>query len=267
MSEQIMVSASVLDFLTEIHSKREDTEERSKALFRHAFDNAYRDMSIHTIAYTEEYKSYLTGDSATNKKNKERVKNSIFSYVCKSFGLSGVDSDWDEKLVRKFGNSEKEFNSWHKSMCDNLTKICDNADKVTLKDKNGDCSVELGKIICHVDKKIKSVFTYGQAQKIVNMMLKYLYIYDQCDGRDSFQNVIRFFHVPLDSFVLKEIYNRFKREDNQRKTNFKEEKYNVIRWSKIESYEEYMNCQRSIKKFLHDDNAFMWELENWPFEK
>ena len=52
-------------------------------------------------------------------------------------------------------------------------------------------------------KESRNVFTYGQAQKLVNMMLKYLYIYYQCEGWDDLEKLRSFFHVPIDSYVLK----------------------------------------------------------------
>ena len=268
MDKQITVSASVLDFFTGIHTKG-DASKRSNSLFSCAFNNAYRDMSSHTIAYKEgEYKILFRGDNDEQKKNKEKLKKSILCYMREQFGMKEDGDTWNaEEFVESLGSSQDDFNKWHKSVCKNLTSFNEENCPIMIKVGIDNLEVPLRDIICHVDKKIELVFTCGQAQKLVNMMLKYLYIYDQCEGRDSFKNVVKFFHVPLDSFVLKEMYDICPDELKSYKIDFKAKKYKNDPWSKIEKYEKYMECQKYIKDIIGNENPFMWELENWPFEK
>ena len=117
------------------------------------------------------------------------------------------------------------------------------------------CSINILDIfLCHTDIDSQShVFTYGQAQKLVNMMIKYLYIFYKCEGWNDLDHLVSYFHVPIDSYVLKEV-----RQDK---------KSNEIPWSKINCYEEYECYQKEIQTFARKkyQNAFEWELTEWPF--
>ena len=83
------------------------------------------------------------------------------------------------------------------------------------------------------------------------MMLKYLYIYYDCEGWNDLDKLVAYFHVPIDSYVLKAA----------------SKKYKDMPWSKINCYEEYKRCQEEIQTFVREkyQNAFEWELTEWPF--
>ena len=60
-----------LDFLTDIHSSRDNAKQRQEEIFDRAFKNAYTDMSTHTVVYkgkTDEnsltpYKQYINDNN------------------------------------------------------------------------------------------------------------------------------------------------------------------------------------------------------------
>lgn len=91
----------------------------------------------------------------------------------------------------------KGFDEWHKNCCDKLIAAFD-------------------------DYK----FYYGQAQKWINMSLKYLFVLDRSVTNGRYQH----FHVPIDNIILERIKNK-------RPPGFS------TAWSRISDYNEYIQFQ------------------------
>lgn len=135
-------------------------------------------------------------------------------------------------------------------------------------------------------------FTYGIAQKWINMTMKYLYIILSILGkykenhefyRDYFEKLIRIeseMDVPLDSFLLEYISNSSKKKKYQEhreqgamdiqilQKNGQKGYYSdkVLAWSKYENYEPYRELQSTLKKKLEDceeKNPLDWEGPVW----
>jgi len=87
--------------------------------------------------------------------------------------------------------------------------------------------------------------TIGQAQKWINMTLKYWLLFGEKRIKGIDKNA-QFFHIPIDSYVQKGMFNE---------TNPKP-------WSKINDYDTYMNYQITHRKKsprnipLHDEFLF-----------
>ena len=92
--------------------------------------------------------------------------------------------------------SKDRFDSWHQSVCDRL--------------------------ICYSE----GVLTYGQAQKWINMTLKYISMFNHSITESTYE----YYHVPVDNYILQT-------------TNYKLSKP----WSRLNSYEEYLNFQKWFK--------------------
>lgn len=252
--KKVEISKEILNFLTGIYYKdNEDEELRKKKIFDRAFDMAYKDMATHTVAYhknSEEYKKYIEGDNARTKRNKEKIRNTVKKHIKSSF----VEENYSLSK-RLFVN---DFDEWHEEVCNSIVNIGNcNIEGLEAKDKTENVA-KISTILRHIDKEIPGVFTYGQAQKLVNMMLKYLYIYYQCEGWNDLEKIVSSFHVPIDSFVLKAVFSG-------------NDQYNKKAWSKFVDYkEDYMACQRDIEKFVKEKtnypSTFMWELTEWPFK-
>lgn len=88
-----------------------------------------------------------------------------------------------EALSHNMINQDK-FDRWHFQVSDKLKKIV-----VETLEKNK----EKGKLAFD--------FTYGQAQKWINMTLKYLSVFHHSE----YESVYEYFHVPLDHYVLNDI--------------------------------------------------------------
>ena len=114
--------------------------------------------------------------------------------------------------------SQEKFDSWHCKVCKNIKLL-------------------------YNEKGIE--FTYGQAQKWVNMTIKYLYILND----HTFDNVFDFLHIPVDNYIL-DIANKNFEIDKPKKP-----------WSKWDE-EQYRNYQNEIKSKIKIA-PLLWEFDNW----
>lgn len=263
--KKIAISKGVLNFLTGIYYEdNEDENIRKKKIFDRAFNMAYKDMATHTVAYLkdrEEYKKYIEGDSKRAKNNRDKVKSAIKDHIKSSF--INEDNYSLTSLINLLTTGG--FNEWHRKVCEEIVNINCDVEGLEAKDKTKS-KVEISKLLRHMDNTVSDkVFTYGQAQKLVNMMLKYLYIYYQCEGWDDLEKIRLSFHVPIDSYVLDAYSEETKIKEMETKPTFLEKP-----WSKLDDYEKYKCCQKAINKFAVNKgykNAFEWELKEWPFRQ
>lgn len=100
-----------------------------------------------------------------------------------------------KKLTEKELNNQENFDNFHRLTSENLMQIWDE-------------------------------LSFGQAQKWINMTLKYWLLFGETKIKGIELNA-RYFHIPIDSFVQKGM--------------FKEK--NPKAWSKISDYQTYLNYQ------------------------
>lgn len=117
-------------------------------------------------------------------------------------------------------NSPSDYDNWHAKVCEKLIKIY---------------------------KKQNISLTYGQAQKWLNMTIKYLYLL----GEYSFDNVFNYLHVPIDRYIIKIAKDRF----------------NIgipaDAWSTWD-YDSYINYQEALRKKIENNIApLKWEFTAW----
>lgn len=132
--------------------------------------------------------------------------------------------------------NEANYDAWHRALCERLMDIYKG-------------------VVC---KKEKS-FTYGIAQKWVNMTMKYLYLlvplmseYGYCakgihcavDHRDAL-------HVPIDSYII-----RAAKEEGVLVSD-------IDPWSKIQSYDVYYAFQSALRNRLKGLAPIEWEGPAW----
>ena len=135
--------------------------------------------------------------------------------------------------------SQKEFDTWHHGLCDNIIEKCKKIEKYKKTDN---------------DKKEKIQLTYGQVQKWVNMTIKYLYILE-VEGY-SFDNIIMWLHIPIDNYIFDAVEKELEIDRP------------VDAWSRWDKYEEYLKYQKDIreeipKKSDIDTPPLLWEFDNW----
>lgn len=118
-------------------------------------------------------------------------------------------------------------------------------------------------------------FSYGIAQKWVNMTMKYLGViltifseYNNTQDfvntyKNSFQAIEHSLHVPIDGYILEYVSN--KKYSNVEPINIaKKENKNNLAWSKYEEV-NYKTLQNEIKNKLKNETTFPldWENEAW----
>ena len=168
--------------------------------------------------------------------------------------------DGTDVIRNSFNKKIKDFNLWHKEVCDELIDIYSGN---KLKDCNGK----------------ETSLTYGQAQKWLNMTLKYLWLLNRLEllegNTKSFICKYQdFFHIPLDSYILRYIARKNKNKDHKfvgidnglGDEDFSEywNSFGSV-WSAINDYDKYLEYQKKISKITKAKGQYPleWELEHW----
>lgn len=246
----LTVSRDVLDFLTGVHGDRNNRQKREEAIFDRAFKLAYKDMATHTVSYKSKAikDNYVSKDCKRCNDNRDKIQKAIKEYVMQNIFIGFLSNP------KKYCSKEK-FDEWHEAACKSLVEIdCEVKNLINVNNKSDNFNIS-ALLSCQTGET-ENVFSYGQAQKLINMMVKYLYIYYQCEGWDTLENIKNYAHVPIDRFVLK--------------AAFQKEDYKGTPWSKIKTYEDYKICKCEIDNVAEAqnyDSGFLWELAKWPFEE
>lgn len=127
--------------------------------------------------------------------------------------------------MEKKFTSQHEFDEWHESCCDYLIDACKEA-------------------------TTHNMF-YGQTQKWINMSFKYMFAL----GKQRLPGIdlnYQYFHVPIDNIIQKIL----------KLENIKPFK---ISWSRINSYENYLDYQKQIR--LKFSNRIPLDVEFLLFNK
>lgn len=123
------------------------------------------------------------------------------------------------KLEENGSLSQDEFDKKHRALSDKIIEIYRN----------------------------ESELTYGQAQKWINMTIKYLYVLDD----DKIKSIVQYCHVPLDKYILKYAMETL---------GIKQEKEP---WSKWDDYDKYLEYQKSLRETIKGEYPLRWELTAW----
>lgn len=165
----------------------------------------------------------------------EATSNRAYRDMCRTIKFNGLSEKNRLKLRKKV---KDDF----KTEIDNLTsKIQGDFDK---------WHEQLCKKIIDEYKKSKIQLSYGQAQKWVNMTIKYLYILE-VEGY-TFDSVFENLHIPIDNYVFDAV---------EKELGIKRP---VDAWSKFDK-KEYLKYQEDIRGELRKKNIspLIWEFENW----
>ena len=141
------------------------------------------------------------------------------------------DHTGSELLLAHFEGIDRDGSkSWHKAACD------------AIRDKAN--SPEGNLLLLKPDHQ----FTYGQAQKWVNMSLKYLYMM----GFDDMSHVEQVIHVPVDSLIIDA-------------ANDLGVRWPSTSWSKLDNYPEYLTFQKKLRKIIQGstERPLVWENHAW----
>ena len=124
-------------------------------------------------------------------------------------------------------SSETGFDAWHKKTCVGL------------------CDIYVGEGF--------TSFHMGQAQKWINMALKYVYVIGESRLPD-YAAMYGYCHVPIDNILLAQ-------PDFARLRRFKQA------WSRIDTYDEYMEFQRAVRREFEGSSPLAVEFVLWQAGK
>lgn len=206
---------------------------------------AYLDLA-RTVKYSyssselEEMKSKKSSEEDKDKANNFiESKNNLIKNICENI-LSPI-----ETKEREISFKNSDFDDWHKAKCEEIINFMNNSiDKSNTKILN---------------KKEK--FTIGQAQKWVNMTLKYLWLLNALPtGVEP-----EYLHVPIDSYIIEIAYDNKNKFENA--LGLLEEKPKKS-WSKLSEYEEYFKIQEAIREAIktnatNETIPIKWESLAW----
>lgn len=189
---------------------------------------AYLDLA-RTVKYNysssklEEMKSKKSSEEDRDEANNFiESKNNLIKNICENI-LSHIETKEGEI---SFKNSD--FDDWHKAKCEEIKeKMNGNYETVNNSD----------------EKVLKKSFTIGQAQKWVNMTLKYLWLLDALPDNIDENDL----HIPIDSYIIEIAYDNKNKFENA--LGLLEEKPKDS-WSKLSEYEEYFKIQEAIRKAI-----------------
>ena len=120
--------------------------------------------------------------------------------------------------------TQDRFDAWHRQTCDMIKRPYESSE---------------------------IVFSYGQAQKWLNMTFKYLYIL----GYYSFDSVFGFCHIPIDKYVFQIAKKEFGIP------------IPTESWSNWTDYDgQYMDYQKKLRFRIKDYEPLRWELKYWISE-
>ena len=214
-------------------------------LFEGAVRAAYNDATMRNalVLKNPDKKNGTDYQKAYDKCEKERkaihfiVKKQIIKITMEAIDdlskYTGNFTEWNENICNRLVNGDDGFNKFY----DKLSENCDNK-------------------FFEFDNKPTQYFTIGNAQKLINMTLKNLYIittvsslYNRNEKAQEWYNKFSWiynkkegFDIPIDSYLLKNYTDK------------------DCAWSKISEYNRYLELQKEIKGNLKtiDDECPEW---------
>ncbi len=131
--------------------------------------------------------------------------------------------------LKSFKVTQETFDQWHHIACQDLRNA-------------------------YAKGKYKK-FSFGQAQKWLNMTYKYIQVMGET-RIPGYSIFYPFAHVPIDRIVLKQFKRKF--------SEFSPPKLSVESWSRLDDYEEYMEYQRWIRNTFSGSAPLAVEFIEWP---
>lgn len=222
--------------------KESDLKPQSKKVPYICAKRAYLDLA-RTVKYNyssselEEMKSKKSSEEDRDEANNFiESKNNLIKNICENI-LSSVKT---EKGEISFENSD--FDEWHEVKCEEIINLMNNS----------------------IDKSnteiLKEKFTVGQAQKWVNMTLKYLWLLDALPDNIDENDL----HIPIDSYIIEIAYDNKNKFDNALGLEEKPKES----WSKLSDYEKYFEIQEAIREAIKTNTTnetipIKWESLAW----
>ena len=136
---------------------------------------AYLDLN-RTLTFNKEY-----AEKAKTKAERERISDQVHKIF--SDKISEDIRDAVLKMLNETKTKES-FDLWHHELC---KKVCDASN---IKVEIDGCKYSV----------LEDKMSYGQAQKWINMTIKYMWLIG--DWKEQMDKKSDFFHVPVDSYII-----------------------------------------------------------------
>lgn len=266
-----------LEYLVNIYFDIDFTSSSEGEIVDSVVRHAYRDAT-NQGAFNTRIKKYQDHyqDHYSDSKDDDTVKNMIDEKAKNAAGEL-------KTRLQKFNEGDSGFEKWHDDTCTELKKYFEDFTWVDTADKG------------HAEKDNSIVFTYGNAQKWVNMTIKNIYVlylvgklvednlgpgYKKfledfsaiCDKHEDF-------HLPVDSYIIDEVCreglitkemlenNDFPRNEKVSLPQRKELNEKKIPSECVKGWSQW--DQGTYEKFIklvnkkHEKDLFAWECESW----
>lgn len=223
------------------------------AIENHVWTMVYRDFSYRTLTPKTEKEGRISIDQFRKKCIAFLSRNYYQYFTAETLSYCKYD-DLDTWIACN------SFEDWHEKMCESLLKL--------INERYKDKEEQTGKYV---------TVTYGKAQKIVNMLFKYLYCFDYAEGY-----IAKFApcHMTIDAIIIDWVADIVL--PSLQDVNIPIKHSNTVKWSKSfakgskdEAY-TYLWYQNIIQKFLElnyldqDGNPLtplVAEFYAWPEEQ
>lgn len=172
------------------------------------------------LLYFGKNKDYLENCLDRAYRDFNRTLHGFYKHKHKEIILIEAKKYLKEELI-KIRYSEKvilqeDFDRWHKSVCYGLKNIFSKYE--------------------YLD------FYVGQAQKWINMSLKYIFLHDET-RLNGFNSIYEYCHIPIDNIILSKIDYNFS-----------------TAWSRINDYDIYLDFQKYIRKIVLEESPLDFEF-------
>lgn len=179
----------------------------------------YKDFLL--FLYFGKDKNYLDNCIDRAYRDFNRTLHGFDNHKYKKIILNESKEYLKEELIKIKGNKkvilQEDFDRWHKSICYGLKNIFSKYE--------------------YLD------FYVGQAQKWVNMSLKYIFVHDET-RLDGFNSIYEYCHIPIDNIILSKLgYSKFS-----------------TAWSRINDYDVYLDFQKYIRDIAADEIPLDFEF-------
>lgn len=165
-----------------------------------------------------------------------------------------------EKMFECFKEVDGDYDKWQNNVCDSIINLYRMRLKIRTK----------------INETKGCDMTVGQAQKWVNMTVKYIWlvcsVYGTSDIFHYYENLMKqekYFHIPLDHYILDYVKLNCIEKDE----NLSEETKNGLTaikrvWSAIPDFESYNKYQKALRKLIMNEEVnyhspLEWELVHW----
>ncbi len=212
-----------------------DLNEKDKIITKCA-QRAYLDLS-RTLMFKDKYKE-KEKDNKEEKQSKAAKRKEFRDKMCEII----------QENVLCLISSDK-YEEKHEKLCEKLKKKAEEY-----------CYYE-------VNNDKKNGITYGQAQKWLNMTIKYMWLLEMWD--DEFKKVINKIHVPVDSYIIEAVWEfegvKLPIKDENREKDYKNPAEHVKAWSQWNK-DEYTDFQDRLRAYLSEEKTtspIEWEGPAW----